>query len=87
MKRECGLGPCSFDDDMARKGLGWDNCDRSKNNYFCVFCCKGNGCNKSAAGELPTGKFLLIAIALLVIILLEIIKGYQPPYAPQSSVK
>lgn len=72
---------------MASKGLGWDNCDRSKDNYFCVLCCKGDGCNKNAAAILSTSKFLIIALSLLVIILLEIIKGFQPPYAPENIVK
>lgn len=49
IKRECGLGPCGFEDDMVNKGLGLDGCDRSKDDYFCVSCCKTSGCNKNAA--------------------------------------
>ncbi|XP_022192983.2 uncharacterized protein LOC111050913 [Nilaparvata lugens] len=45
IKRECGLGPCQFDDEMARKGLGLDRCDRTRKQYFCVHCCKESGCN------------------------------------------
>lgn len=85
MKRECGLGPCTFDDDMASKSLGWDNCDRSKNTYFCLLCCKGNGCNRNVAST-TTSKFLIITMSLLVIILLEIIRGFQPPYISENIV-
>lgn len=48
MKKECGLGPCGFSDDMVNKGLGLDQCDTSKDEYFCVFCCKESGCNNAA---------------------------------------
>ncbi|KAF5307675.1 hypothetical protein FQR65_LT06730 [Abscondita terminalis] len=37
IKRECGLGPCGFDDLMTNRGLGMDNCDRSSDEYFCYF--------------------------------------------------
>ncbi|KAL1498060.1 hypothetical protein ABEB36_008918 [Hypothenemus hampei] len=46
IRRECALGPCSFDDNLMTKGLGMD-CDTTKNSYFCTFCCRGNGCNKN----------------------------------------
>lgn len=85
LKRECGLGPCTFEDDMANKGLGWVNkCDRSKNSYFCLWCCKGNGCNKNAVSTAFASKSLIVT--MLVIILLALIKGFQPPYAPENHV-
>lgn len=68
---------------MTRKGLGLGNCDRSKESYFCISCCKGNGCNKSGAA-ISTPKFFVVVASLLVIIVLEIIKGFQPPYAPEN---
>ncbi|RZF40525.1 hypothetical protein LSTR_LSTR000404 [Laodelphax striatellus] len=45
IKRECGLGPCQFDDEMVQKGLGLDRCDRTRKQYFCVHCCNESGCN------------------------------------------
>lgn len=72
---------------MAVRGLGWGtNCDRSKDNYFCLFCCKENGCNKNGA-TLSKPSFIIIAVSLLVVILLDIFKGFQPPYLPENPLK
>ncbi|KAF5269676.1 hypothetical protein FQA39_LY08599 [Lamprigera yunnana] len=75
IRRECGLGPCGFDDLMANKGLGMDNCDQSQDEYFCIFCCQGNGCNQNTA-FLRKPHFVLI----LIVLLLNIYNRYQPPY-------
>ncbi|XP_046679944.1 uncharacterized protein LOC124367281 isoform X2 [Homalodisca vitripennis] len=63
LKRECGLGPCQFEDEMISRGLGiFSNCDTSKDEFFCVSCCKASGCNKdSAASVLPSSVALLTA--------------------------
>lgn len=85
LKRECGLGPCSFDDNMASRGLGWDGCDRTKDAFFCVSCCKGNGCNKSSSSSPEEGpRLVVVAVCLLAVIMLEIFKGFQPPYLPDK---
>ncbi|KAK4875232.1 hypothetical protein RN001_011654 [Aquatica leii] len=65
IKRECGLGPCGFDDLMTNKGLGMDTCDQSNDEYFCLFCCQENGCNHNSAvlqefkAALPTEQLLI----------------------------
>ncbi|XP_073984231.1 uncharacterized protein [Rhodnius prolixus] len=67
LKRECGLGPCGFEDDMVNRGLGLDHCDTSKDEYFCVFCCKESGCNKDSLSSSPHPLiiFIFFSIALL----------------------
>ncbi|GLV32837.1 hypothetical protein CBL_00456 [Carabus blaptoides fortunei] len=68
IKRECGLGPCGFNDDMMNRGLGLDGCDRSKDEYFCVFCCRDSGCNKSKAPlPVPSVTSLLAALSILLV--------------------
>lgn len=67
MKKECGLGPCGFEDDMVNKGLGLaDQCDRSKDEYFCVFCCRESGCN---AAVILTSHFTVLILSVLCVIL------------------
>ncbi|XP_021927524.1 uncharacterized protein LOC110833576 [Zootermopsis nevadensis] len=66
LKRECGLGPCGFEDTNVMRGLGMDTCDRSKDEYFCIFCCTQNGCNKAAGGINWPSASLLAAMAVLV---------------------
>ncbi|XP_044734464.1 uncharacterized protein LOC123296853 [Chrysoperla carnea] len=65
LKRECGLGPCGFDDDAMNKGLGLDGCDRSRDEYFCIFCCRGNGCNKSVGSRLLVQQSFLLVFSVL----------------------
>ncbi|CAH1375323.1 hypothetical protein MTP99_016792 [Tenebrio molitor] len=60
IKRECGLGPCGFDDDMVNKGLGFGNCDRSREEYFCILCCRDSGCNKSGSTSVTSPNLLLL---------------------------
>ncbi|GJQ69664.1 hypothetical protein Trydic_g18420 [Trypoxylus dichotomus] len=84
IRRECGLAPCGFNDAMVDRGLGFDKCDRSKHEYSCILCCKGNGCNKNAAHVLKCSKLLLCAFVIIVI--LSIIKNYQPPYLPKNDI-
>lgn len=85
IKRECGLGPCGFDDLMMNKGLGWNSCDRSSDEYFCVFCCKENGCNQSTA-FLHKPSIILI-LALVIIVFLNIFERFQPPYILKNEGK
>ncbi|KAK7874263.1 hypothetical protein R5R35_006298 [Gryllus longicercus] len=59
LKRECGLGPCSFEDNMMSRGLGLEGCDRSKEEYFCLFCCQYNGCNKDSSVSIVPSTFLV----------------------------
>ena len=67
MKKECGLGPCGFEDDMVNKGLGLaDQCDTSKDEYFCVFCCKESGCNSAG---LLTPHLTVLFVSILSVIL------------------
>jgi len=66
IKRECGLGPCAFEDDMATRGLGLDGCDRSKNDFFCVSCCRTPGCNKNTAATNVRDNFFISAVLLLI---------------------
>lgn len=83
IKRECGLGPCEFNDEMANKGLGFDKCDRSKDEYFCVFCCRESGCNKN--NSLYTQpSLLLLLLSLIFVVILNVIKNYQPPYIAEN---
>lgn len=51
IERQCGIGPCTFNDLMMEKtiGIGPDSCDRSRHNYFCLFCCRESGCNKNSS--------------------------------------
>ncbi|KAK5644399.1 hypothetical protein RI129_005699 [Pyrocoelia pectoralis] len=77
LKRECGLGPCQFDDVMTNKGLGMDICDRNNEEYFCVFCCKEDGCNQSNAVVFRVSTKLLIGFTILLI---NIYYSFQPPY-------
>jgi len=44
-----------------------DGCDRSKAEYFCVFCCKQSGCNKDGGGTLWPSVSLLTAMLVLVL--------------------
>ncbi|GFG39597.1 hypothetical protein Cfor_03367, partial [Coptotermes formosanus] len=67
LKRECGLGPCRFEDPSATRSLGMDGCDRSKDEYFCIFCCTESGCNKAGAGTVWPSVSLLTAMAVLVL--------------------
>lgn len=65
MKRECGLAPCGFDDEMVAKGLGMGGtCDRSKDEYFCFYCCSHDGCNKNVAGKVRFSSFILVTITV-----------------------
>ncbi|XP_054271753.1 uncharacterized protein LOC128992283 [Macrosteles quadrilineatus] len=68
LKRECGLGPCTFEDEAIHKGLGiFGDCDTSKEEFFCVSCCKTTGCNKDLATTLaPPTVSIAIAAAILV---------------------
>jgi hypothetical protein len=66
LKRECGLGPCGFEDTNVKRGLGMDVCDRSKATYFCVFCCTQSGCNKAGAAMVWPSVRLLAATAAFV---------------------
>lgn len=83
IKRECGLAPCGFNDAMVDKGLGLDNCDRSKHEYSCILCCKGNGCNKSGANSLRD-PFRIVSLTLVLIVIINLAKNYFPPYVIQS---
>ncbi|KAK6638182.1 hypothetical protein RUM44_008610 [Polyplax serrata] len=65
IKRECGLGPCGFEDDMVNRGLGMDGCDRTKEDYFCVFCCKTDGCNRNSSFHFSGSVILVIFLTLL----------------------
>ncbi|XP_063928017.1 uncharacterized protein LOC135141077 isoform X2 [Zophobas morio] len=65
IKRECGLGPCGFDDDMVNKGLGFD-CDRSRAEYFCIFCCRDSGCNNSESVFAASSSTALLVTTLVV---------------------
>ncbi|XP_063225078.1 uncharacterized protein LOC134532530 isoform X2 [Bacillus rossius redtenbacheri] len=68
LKRECGLGPCGFEDAMMNRGLGLDGCDRSKDEYFCVFCCSVNGCNKDAGSAICPCALVLSACLLALLL-------------------
>ncbi|XP_020999837.2 uncharacterized protein [Parasteatoda tepidariorum] len=46
--KNCALGPCALRDDTQTAGLGLDHCDRSQDEFDCISCCKGDGCNKNA---------------------------------------
>ncbi|XP_076266423.1 uncharacterized protein LOC143200051 isoform X2 [Rhynchophorus ferrugineus] len=78
VRRECGLAPCLFDDEMAAKGLGM-NCDRSKEDYMCTSCCKGNGCNKNNQSVTRPSSFLLF-LAIIFICIISVIRDFIPPY-------
>lgn len=80
LKRECGLGPCTFNDAMLDEKLKWNDCDRTKKSFFCFTCCKGNGCNKSGSDKKTPPAVL--ALTLTILLLLAIVKNYQPPYLP-----
>ncbi|PSN52234.1 hypothetical protein C0J52_14701, partial [Blattella germanica] len=77
LKRECGLGPCGFEDTNVKRGLGMDGCDRSKDNYFCVFCCTESGCNKAGAGFIWPSKRLLTAMAVLLGVTVKVILHFH----------
>ncbi|XP_066995692.1 uncharacterized protein [Anabrus simplex] len=66
MKRECGLGPCGFEDAMMNRGLGLEGCDRSKDEYFCVFCCPTSGCNKDTSSAIYPSALLVLAATVLL---------------------
>jgi hypothetical protein len=51
----------------VKRGLGMDICDRSKDEYFCVFCCTQSGCNKAGAGNIWPSTKLLTTMAVLVV--------------------
>ncbi|XP_017773304.1 PREDICTED: uncharacterized protein LOC108560293 [Nicrophorus vespilloides] len=85
IKRECGLGPCNFNDVMASKGLGLDTCDRSRKEYFCLFCCRESGCNKGSSSDVsssPSNYLLILGVVLFSI--LTLFNRFQPPYYPES---
>jgi hypothetical protein len=44
-----------------------DGCDRSKPEYFCIFCCTQSGCNKAGTGTIWPSVSLLTAMAVLVL--------------------
>ncbi|XP_014262399.1 uncharacterized protein LOC106674281 [Cimex lectularius] len=62
IKRECGLYPCMFDDLMMNRGLGLDGCDMQKDELFCLFCCKENGCNSARISAGFDGMLIFAAI-------------------------
>ncbi|XP_065174211.1 uncharacterized protein [Atheta coriaria] len=68
ISRECGIGPCTFRDLMVIKGLGLDNCDRSRDEYFCILCCPENGCNKDHAGSVKP-LFLMQLLSFIVVMI------------------
>ncbi|XP_060527738.1 uncharacterized protein LOC132702896 [Cylas formicarius] len=82
VKRECGLAPCGFDDEMVNRGLGLDNCDRSKEEYSCTYCCKQSGCNRNDSnGKIPS----LTLIVFMLITLLNLARDFIPPYFTTNS--
>ncbi|CAG0902339.1 unnamed protein product [Darwinula stevensoni] len=66
IEKECAIGPCS----LAQVGLKLDDhhCDRTREEYTCVYCCKENGCNWTSgstgrrAGALLPMLLLLFAV-------------------------
>nr|XP_022920864.1 uncharacterized protein LOC111429233 [Onthophagus taurus] len=77
IKRECGLGPCDFNDLLMNNNLGM-KCDRSKQEYSCLSCCKGNGCNNNSDKRSKISWTLFMMVVLMIS--LQIVKNYQPPY-------
>ncbi|XP_049858850.1 uncharacterized protein LOC126353795 [Schistocerca gregaria] len=79
VKRECGLGPCGFDDSSMNRGLGLDGCDRSKDEFFCLSCCTTSGCNKSAARRpAASPPPLLLSLLLAPPLLLTSLRSLGP---------
>ncbi|XP_075218134.1 uncharacterized protein LOC142322929 [Lycorma delicatula] len=68
IKRECGLGPCDFGDEIMNRGLGLDICDRSKDKFFCIFCCTESGCNNSDHLHFHRHYFLIILLLIVIFV-------------------
>lgn len=79
INRKCGLAPCTFDDELMAKGLGM-NCDRSKENYSCTFCCKGDGCNRNGASSKRTWSRIFLLAGIVFVCILNVAKDFIPPY-------
>lgn len=60
IEKSCALGPCRFDNPAIVESLGLSSsCDRSKEEYYCMDCCRTSGCNKDAAsGTFPAAIFV-----------------------------
>ncbi|XP_030760942.1 uncharacterized protein LOC115886052 [Sitophilus oryzae] len=84
VKRECGLAPCAFDDEMAVRGLGM-NCDRSRKEYFCTSCCKENGCNRNSATTIKLHN-VLIFFTIAFICILNLFRDFIPPFVQSENM-
>ncbi|KAK9504208.1 hypothetical protein O3M35_010593 [Rhynocoris fuscipes] len=49
---------------MVNRGLGLDQCDTSKDEYFCVFCCKESGCNRDILTSSPHPLIIFTALSI-----------------------
>lgn len=79
IKRECGLGPCNFDDSIVNNVLGLSSCDINKNS-FCLSCCRENGCNKNNSNRKKLPNLTLLLFIAITIAILNIRENFQPPY-------
>ncbi|ENN82626.1 hypothetical protein YQE_001000, partial [Dendroctonus ponderosae] len=84
VKRECGLAPCSFDDELMASGLGMQ-CNPNSDSYSCTYCCKESGCNKSASRANNISTFLLI-FCLVLVCLLNVARDFVSPYVPGEKI-
>lgn len=68
VRRECGLGMCGFSDSAMSRGLGFDAlCDRSRDSFSCLFCCKTSGCNKDAAPSAASARPVVVVLLLVLV--------------------
>ncbi|GBM34292.1 hypothetical protein AVEN_253012-1 [Araneus ventricosus] len=65
IRKTCALAPCSLRDASQASGLGLDHCDRSQDEYDCVTCCKGDGCN-TGCGAICRPVFAIISALLIL---------------------
>ncbi|XP_067140157.1 uncharacterized protein [Centruroides vittatus] len=62
IEKKCALAPCSLRDPSQNTGLGLDHCDRSKAEFSCISCCKGDGCNKDGSENLQSFSSYIILV-------------------------
>ncbi|XP_071447452.1 uncharacterized protein [Hetaerina americana] len=71
IRRECGLGPCSFEEEnsdaTAVLGMDPNHCDVNKPDVFCLFCCRGSGCNTAGPSSPAHPPHVAISIVLAML--------------------